>query len=247
MRVTRRAHFAGLMKRKETMKKMTVATMLICSAHALRAVAGSPAPTGASPSPSFDGVSIFRVSLQCPAAPRIGCGSASKPVLLALEREPAVAEAWLNRAGTLLAVVWKSQPDARARQRVASRIENAGCCAMEGAASELQGLARDEALKNFHASRGWYRGTDVDRLSEEEAGIIAARLVRRVQAKTALAETQRQRLQEALTSALKKCLTETGSEKLPVRQIAGNLLDENQLRILQEAVAKGMRPLANEN
>jgi hypothetical protein len=68
-----------------------------------------------------------------------------------------------------------------------------------------------------------------------------------VQAKTALAETQRQRLQEALTSALKKCLTETGSEKLPVRQIAGNLLDENQLRILQEAVAKGMRPLANEN
>ncbi len=126
MRVTRRAHFPGLMKRKETMKKMTVATMLICSAHALRAVAGSPAPTGASPSPSFDGVSIFKVSLQCPAAPRISCGSASKPVLLALEREPAVAEAWLNRAGTLLAVVWKSQPDARARQRVASKAAAPG-------------------------------------------------------------------------------------------------------------------------
>ncbi len=54
---------------------------------------------------SMDRISVFNVSLQCPAAPQIGCGTASKPILLQLEREPAVAEAWLNRAGTQIAVV----------------------------------------------------------------------------------------------------------------------------------------------
>lgn len=51
-----------------------------------------------------DRVSIYQVSLVCPAAPQIGYGTRAKPVLLALERETTVAEAWLNRAGTLMAI-----------------------------------------------------------------------------------------------------------------------------------------------
>src|SRR4030095_17112522 len=63
--------------------------------------------------PTSDSVSFFKVSLQCPPAPQIGGGAASKPILLDLERDPAVEQAWLNRTGTLIAVVWKSQPNAK--------------------------------------------------------------------------------------------------------------------------------------
>jgi hypothetical protein len=52
-----------------------------------------------------DRVSLFEVALRCEAAPEIGCGSRSKPVLLELEREPIITEAWLNETGTVLAVV----------------------------------------------------------------------------------------------------------------------------------------------
>ena len=45
-----------------------------------------------------DRISVFKAPLVCPAAPQIGCGSASKPILLDLERQAGVLEAWLNRA-----------------------------------------------------------------------------------------------------------------------------------------------------
>src|SRR6266545_4757407 len=136
-------------------------------------------------------ISLFKVSLQCPAAPQIGCGSASKPILLDLERQPAVREAWLNRAGTMIAVVWKPESDAETRRNVIAELE-------EDHATEMQGPSGDEDLKSFLSGKGWYRGADVDRLSEEEAGIIATRLVRRVQAKAALAKDKAEGLQRAL-------------------------------------------------
>src|ERR671918_499108 len=176
------------------MKKITMASMVgsiipLCFAQAAKSTAQLPTP---------ERVSIFKVSLQCPAAPQIGCGSASKPILLELERDPAVEQAWLNRAGTLIAVVWKSRPHGQAQQDLASRLRSAGCCAKDAAISEVQGEARDQALKEFQSGHGWYRGAEVDRLSEEEAGIIAARLVRRVEAKTTLPEIKTERLRRVL-------------------------------------------------
>ena len=47
-----------------------------------------------------DRITVFKAPLVCPAARQIGCGSASKPILLDLEQQPGVLEAWLNRAGT---------------------------------------------------------------------------------------------------------------------------------------------------
>src|SRR6266849_3990741 len=135
-----------------------------------------------------DRVSVFKAPLVCPAAPQIGCGSASKPILLDLEKQPGVLEAWLNRAGTIISVVWKSDADAEARRKVVAELK-------EDHATEREGKSRDESVKDFLSGKGWYRGADVDRLSEEEAGIIAARFVRRVQAKTALAKDRAERLQ----------------------------------------------------
>src|SRR5712691_3968231 len=88
-----------------------------------------------------DRVSVFKAPLVCPAAPQIGCGGASKPILLDLERQPGVLQAWLNRAGTIIAVVWKPESDAETRSKVATELK-------EDRATELQGDLRDKAVQN---------------------------------------------------------------------------------------------------
>ena len=51
-------------------------------------------------------ITFYDVPLVCGAAPAIGCGSRAKPLLIDLERQSAIKEAWLNRAGTIVAIVW---------------------------------------------------------------------------------------------------------------------------------------------
>src|SRR6266540_1791385 len=191
-----------------------------------------------------DRISFFKVLLQCPAAPQIGCGSAAKPILLDLERQSGVLEAWLNRAGTTIAVVWKSESDGEARRKIVAELK-------EEHATEIAGKPRGEAVKDFLSGKGWYRGADVDRLSEEEAGIIAARLIRRVQAKTALAKDKAEGLQSALTDNIRKQLTggcsAPGQKQPSIEDVAGEYLDQEQLKILKEACEKGVRALPNES
>jgi len=187
-----------------------------------------------------DRISVFKVPLVCPAAPQIGCGSASKPLLLDLEKQPGVLEAWLNRAGTRIAIVWKPDSDATMRRNLATDLQ-------EDRATELDGKLRDETVADFLSGKGWYRGAEVDRLSEEEAGVIAARWVRRVQTKATLPKDKADGLEAALTSALRKKLTskEEGpnGKELSVEDVAAKYLDPVQLKILKEAIDKGVRPL----
>ena len=152
----------------------------------------------------------------------------------------------MNRQGTAVAVVWN--PDAKRKAR-----RNAEKTLKEGQASKLSGEARTKTLADFESGKGWYRGADVDRLSEEEAGVIAARWVRRVQAKTTLAEEKAEGLRAALTEGLKKCLTGKAAtpktkeaKALELGRVAGPFLDEKQLEILSEAAGCGMRAMPNE-
>jgi len=79
-----------------------------------------------------DRVSLFEVDLRCEAAPEIGCGSRSKPVLLELEREPIIAEAWLNETGTVLAIVGMEGSNRESRSETAQSIlEKNGVMATE--------------------------------------------------------------------------------------------------------------------
>jgi predicted DNA binding protein len=112
---------------------------------------------------------------------------------------------------------------------------------------EIQGKSRDETLKDFSSGTGWYRSADVDRLSEEEAGIIAARLVRRMEARTALAQDKAERLRTLLANALRKRFTEEQyQEPLSASPLAVEFLDEKQVAILKQALESGVRPLPNE-
>jgi len=176
-----------------------------------------------------DRVSVFKVPLVCPAAPWIGCGGPSKPILLDLERQLGVLEAWLNRAGTRIAVVWKPESNAETRRNVAAELK-------EDHAMELDGKSRDEAVKDFLSGKGWYRGAEVDRLSEEEAGVIAARLVRWVQAKTPLAKDKAEGLERTFTDVLRKDLTGKSTGPNRLEDVARQYLDHEQIKILKEAI-----------
>src|SRR6266480_5422570 len=189
-----------------------------------------------------DRISVFKAPLVCPAARQIGCGSASKPILLDLEQQHGVLEAWLNRAGTRIAVVWKPESDASTRRKVVADLK-------EDHAIELDGKPRDETVNDFLSGKGWYRGADVDRLSEEEADVIAARLVRRVQAKTALTKDKAEGLQHALADTLRKDLTGESARQSQLsrfQNIGREYLAKDQVAILQEAIESGVLPLPNE-
>jgi hypothetical protein len=53
-------------------------------------------------------ITFYDVPLVCGAAPAVGCGSRAKPLLMDLEQRTAIKEAWLNRAGTIVAIVWSA-------------------------------------------------------------------------------------------------------------------------------------------
>ena len=150
-----------------------------------------------------------------------------------------------------MAVVWNDQSTAEQRTGAVETILKQSKLTL----NELSGSAKQQAITEFQSGSGWYRGIEVDRLSEEEAGIIAARLVRRVQAKTNLPSQKAEGLQKAISDALKKRFTD---DKVKQEQnallksgnglqlIASEYLDEEQIPILKEALASGLRPLPNE-
>ena len=219
-------------------------THLVLMSALLYATLASAVENAAAATP--DRISVFKVPLVCPAAPQIGCGSASKPILLDLERQPGVLEAWLNRAGTIISVVWKPDSDAETRRNVTAELK-------EDHATELEGKSRDNAVKDFLSGKGWYRGADVDRLSEEEADIIAARLVRWVQAKTALPKDKAEGLQHAFSDTLRKDLTGKNVGPNRLEDVAREYLDQEQIKIMKEAIKdevaieNGERAAPNEN
>ena len=111
-------------------------------------------------------ITFYKTPLVCNAAPEIGCGSRSKPALLEMEKNPAIKEAWLNRSGTVIAIVWKDKPQTEA---VARPIFDENDIEF----TELKEKEAVPYLKTFRKTNLWYRGADVDMLSREEASVIA--------------------------------------------------------------------------
>src|SRR5215471_14840387 len=107
--------------------------LAVCCISSLSLVPGSPAGEDAKVRQKTErDASVFQVPWQCPAAPAIGCGSHAKPILLQLERDASVREAWLNRRGTMVAVVWNPDAKKRARREVEKTLK-------EQKASKLSG------------------------------------------------------------------------------------------------------------
>jgi hypothetical protein len=122
-------------------------------------------------------------------------------------------------------------------------------------AEELTGGALDTALQRFRSGGGWHRGRDVDRLSEEEVGIIADRLVLRVIAKAPSISPKAELLRPIMADIIRECLVgspdpssarcrETFSED--VLAVVGDHLSGVEADALLQAATAGFRPLAGE-
>ena len=109
-------------------------------------------------------IAFYDVPLVCGAAPSIGCGSRAKPLLVDLEQQAPIREAWLNRAGTIVAIVWRDQ----------ARMEEVGKPIFERHEIEYTERRDDkQTTGSFRMEGSWLRGAEVDRLSLEEAREIA--------------------------------------------------------------------------
>src|SRR6266496_2162348 len=114
--------------------KKTIVSVLVCFLFWQSGLMAGADTKESKESASKKDVSIYQVPWRCPAALQIGCGSHAKPILLELEQNPGVSEAWLNRQGTAVAVVWS--PDAKRKARRAAERT-----LKEGKAQELKRVA----------------------------------------------------------------------------------------------------------
>jgi hypothetical protein len=195
-------------------------------------------------------VSLFRVPLRCGMAPEIGCGSLAQPLLVALERTPGITEAWLNQAGTLLAVVGSKDFSDECR----AHAVKAALQAEDMFSEELRGQERDAAFEDFLGGADWLRGTDVDQLSSREAGIIGLRLVKRLQTKATVSENVAHALVAAITAFFKQRflrdriqpeqVNHSGEELL---RIAAAYLDGQAIDAFAHALQGGYRLRAGES
>lgn len=199
-----------------------------------------------------DSIQFYHVPLACEAASHIGCGIRAKPILQALENSPLVDRAWLNRSGTLIAILWTSTKCEDERV-IASAFSGEECVCVE----KVTDPQRQRELAGTLASgEGWYRGAEVDQLSKEEAGVIAARVVRRVEMSTSLDGEQRDRLTDSIADACRRVLVaeEPGtyaSREVRLRRAileAGRReLSDPQYAALEQAMQAGNhRAMANE-
>lgn len=198
------------------------------------------------PPVSADQVDLYRVPLMCPAARGLGCGMRAKPILIELERTSAVAEAWLDHDGETLAVVWADQSPASERTALLATISKKHAVQLE----RLSGQARDASLTSFQSRQGWHRGADVDRLSEQEAEVIADRLISRTITKAPSAKGKLDALRAGLTETIREQLVdampsiEVCREKLMTA--ARPHLNENELSAFVSAFELGYRPVGDE-
>ncbi len=141
-------------------------------------------------------ITFYKVPLVCNSATNIGCGSRSKPILLALEKQPEVKEARLKRDGTVIGIVWKPAISKNKQQIVAEKIFSENQV-------EVINLIDDESLNkmaDFNIQNAWYKGEEVNNLSKEEASIIAEQLVSVFDKKSRLNPQQKSHLTKDITN-----------------------------------------------
>jgi hypothetical protein len=162
-----------------------------------------------------------------------------------LEHNPAIAAAWLNRAGTAIAVQWAD--GATPAARAAAIAGTAGHSHLSIA--ELNNDKREAALRTF-PSGGWYTSSQVERLSEEEGDIIAERLVRRVRTAVTLCDEDAAHLSTAIGAAIKRGLTGASPSKQSIEdgvlEAGRPLLDEDGMAALKHAFSRGYEALPGE-
>jgi hypothetical protein len=158
-----------------------------------------------------------------------------------------IADARINYAGTVLAVVWKD-PAVRSDAAVETLFETHHL-----AAAVLRGEAREKALEEFRSDQ-WYGAADVDRLSEHEVRVIAARIVNRARPRLDLSPDRLSALTEDLALVFARHLAARDEECDTRREVieqeltraASKHLNPEQLAELRKAGEQGIQALPGE-
>lgn len=239
------------------MKKTILLSLVAISTIAFNACSNSNAENNTA---SQEIVSFYDVPLVCGAAPEIGCGGKSKPVLLGLEKKnDVVSEAWLNRAGTVIAIVWNENASSELRTTTADSIfkENKMDVKL------VEGKGYNKMLTDFKEKKNWYRGAEVDKLSLEEKDIIIERLLKRINSKTPLSQEKNALLKTEFAAALKNRFTKNYSSEInsnpekvmenlkqemenELLEIGKKHLNDTEMNALKDAIALGLRPTESE-
>ena len=196
-------------------------------------------------------ITFYKVPLVCASAPSIGCGSKAKPVLVQLEKNYNVAEAWLNHTGTVIAVKWKPNINTTTAQHNVNSLFKEQSLIV----SLVSGKEYDAMLINFNKKTDWLRHNEMDKLSKIEAGVIASRLVAKVNAKTPLNEETMASLEAGFKNAFDSRFTNKNAAKQIQQDKSNNdlldvgrkYLNDAQINALQSALALGYRPVEGEN
>lgn len=122
----------------------------------------------------YPAVTFHAATLVCEADPTIGCGCRAKQVIGDLEHSPVVEKAYLHRRGHVIAVVWRTDPRSPQLMRQVESI-------LASRSGVVRAPAWSQAeLDTFPDPAWWLGGSGVDRLSEDEARTIAARVMQRL-------------------------------------------------------------------
>jgi len=168
-----------------------------------------------------------------------------------LERAPSVCEAWLNEAGNPIAVVKKVAGNGTDGADPVLAVFRTHRIAVRA----LRSAQFAKALSDFASQSGWYRGADVDRLSGEEARVIAARLVARLRTRTTLPELRVNAPEMAVTEACVHELIRNPAQSPAARKrrlasavlaAARTRLDARAYAAFVDAVKLGHRSLPDE-
>lgn len=219
----------------KTLRALAIAILLI-SGPASNGAARTATPA----SLPADRVAFYEIALTCSSAPKLGCGSRAKRVLSTLTADSRIAAAWVNEAGTRLAVVW-NQPSAPFKADQVNEILGANGLAVNPTDEEMHA----KLLASFRANQGWFDSHSIDELSRKESSIIAERLVKRLHQRMPVTPKQSSALVKAIMSS---CWDRGGCQvEKDVTKIAQHAkLDVSGVEALREAIALGYRPLENE-
>lgn len=185
-------------------------------------------------------IAFYDIALTCPSAPKLGCGSRAKRVLATLTADTHVAAAWVNEAGTRLALQWTQSATALTADQLNEILGPHGL-----AVNAIDDKTRTDLLASFRTNQGWFNSATIDELSRKESGVIAERLVRRMAKHVPVTKTQSASLVKAIMSS---CWDRGGCQvEEDIESIAQQVkLDRAGADALRQAVALGYRPLENE-
>ncbi|PCJ85361.1 MAG: hypothetical protein COA57_07800 [Flavobacteriales bacterium] len=157
-----------------------------------------------------ENVTFYQTPLVCGAAPEIGCGSRARPLLLELEQQESIKEAWLNRPGTVIAVVWNSTGKEQEKAVTARTLFTKHKVAFDPISKKKE---QKNQLSDFTQRGKWYRSAEVDQLSIEEAGVIAKDLVNPVLKEGIINEEEAAAIQPEIEAYFKEELVKEWSDE----------------------------------